>query len=382
MLLAGTDSFPLNPPQGCDLAGFVVRTQPSLGVHDPVLGNTLVLSDGQVRVALVVLDLLGLEPLYTALLRDRLRREAGLAHTLIACTHTHSAPASERLVGCGEQDPEWMVDLQSSVLDSVLRASAELRPVALESGTGETHIGFNRRSLGHEFGEAPDPSAGTDPLLPAARLSLEGGRPLCTLLQASCHPVSLGHENRLVSADYPGFTRRALAQDADTYGLPIFVQGCCGDINPRVSPRCFEESERVGEELAADVRRVTLSPSPEKPALHVTEQPLKLGFREGQGNYKTTLLAVGVGDVGFVTLPGEPFHGLAARIRKDSPFRTTFVCGYANGTVGYLPTAEAYAEGGYEVNDAHRYYGYAGAVSEGGDDLLVRTATSLLRACA
>ncbi|MER3417672.1 MAG: hypothetical protein C4343_00800 [Chloroflexota bacterium] len=36
-------------------------------------------------------------------------------------------------------------------------------------------------------------------------------------------------------------------------------------------------------------------------------------------------------------------------IKRASPFVVTAIAGYSNGSVGYLPTRRAYAEGGYEV---------------------------------
>jgi len=35
-------------------------------------------------------------------------------------------------------------------------------------------------------------------------------------------------------------------------------------------------------------------------------------------------------------------------VRKESGYRNTFFFGYANGWLGYLPTAVAFQEGGYE----------------------------------
>jgi neutral ceramidase len=37
------------------------------------------------------------------------------------------------------------------------------------------------------------------------------------------------------------------------------------------------------------------------------------------------------------------------QVKAGSPFATTFYSGYTNGVNAYLPVAEAYAEGGYEV---------------------------------
>ena len=46
--------------------------------------------------------------------------------------------------------------------------------------------------------------------------------------------------------------------------------------------------------------------------------------------------------------PVELFCEIALRVRDDSPFRHNFFFGYMNGWLGYLPTAQAFKEGGYE----------------------------------
>ena len=46
--------------------------------------------------------------------------------------------------------------------------------------------------------------------------------------------------------------------------------------------------------------------------------------------------------------PVELFCEIALRVRNESPFRHNFYFGYTNGWLGYLPTAEAFREGGYE----------------------------------
>ncbi|HOJ76386.1 MAG TPA: hypothetical protein PLL65_20905, partial [Phycisphaerae bacterium] len=51
----------------------------------------------------------------------------------------------------------------------------------------------------------------------------------------------------------------------------------------------------------------------------------------------------------FCFIPGEPFAETGLAIRAQSPFRVTFVVGYAEGSIGYIPTDEAYRDGGYET---------------------------------
>jgi len=51
----------------------------------------------------------------------------------------------------------------------------------------------------------------------------------------------------------------------------------------------------------------------------------------------------------LLSMPAEPFAEIGVAIKTSSPFATTLVSGYSNGMAGYLPVAEAYPEGGYEI---------------------------------
>jgi hypothetical protein len=55
------------------------------------------------------------------------------------------------------------------------------------------------------------------------------------------------------------------------------------------------------------------------------------------------------------------------------------VAGYTNGCPGYLPTESEYPLGGYEVSDAHRYYGAAGPFRPGSAEDLVAAIARLSR---
>ena len=41
-----------------------------------------------------------------------------------------------------------------------------------------------------------------------------------------------------------------------------------------------------------------------------------------------------------------------AAIKQESPFPVTFMCGYTNGRMAYMPTAEEWTRGGYEVENS------------------------------
>jgi len=62
------------------------------------------------------------------------------------------------------------------------------------------------------------------------------------------------------------------------------------------------------------------------------------------------LQTIAFGGVALVAMPGEPFVEAALRIEDASPFEHTLFSGYSNVGHCYVPTAEAYEEGGYEVD--------------------------------
>ena len=58
------------------------------------------------------------------------------------------------------------------------------------------------------------------------------------------------------------------------------------------------------------------------------------------------------GDIALVGCNIEPFCEIGLAVKKDSPFSTTFMCGYTNGRLAYMATAEEWPKGGYEVENS------------------------------
>jgi hypothetical protein len=81
-----------------------------------------------------------------------------------------------------------------------------------------------------------------------------------------------------------------------------------------------------------------------------------------------------IGNVAFVAYPGEMFVDYQLSLDQQSPFARTFALGYSNGCIGYVPTASAYSEGGYEVDQAFKYYGTLMITSD--CERLIKTATN------
>ena len=68
------------------------------------------------------------------------------------------------------------------------------------------------------------------------------------------------------------------------------------------------------------------------------------------------LWALRINDIGMVSVNGEPFAELALEVKRRSPFTTNFFLGYSNGCLGYLPTPQAFSEGGMEVHESYQNY--------------------------
>jgi hypothetical protein len=391
-LKLGAAKVDITPDGPCELSGFAARTQPGVGVHDPVWARALVFEGGGSRAALIACDLLGFEPERDVLIRSRIAEAAGLEGVILSCTHTHSAPAPMRLIDCGSQDDAWMEALEEQLVGVTLRAREDAVPVEAAFARTEARVGMNRRApligkaahLTYERDRPAETEPGVyDPDLTVLRFSDDEGEGKATLLNHACHPVSLGSEWRTVSCDFPGVAVRMLegAVDDGGYGMPLFVQGACGDINPDVKKRGWVDTERIGMRLG-DAAREALKENGQLLRLSApayAERRVRLPYRNGAGEIEVTVSALAVGDAAFVTLPGEAFCAQGLEVRRRSPFECTIIAAYSNGNLGYLPTREAYPLGGYEVDDAHRYYGYPECVAPEAGEHCVETALELLK---
>jgi hypothetical protein len=198
----------------------------------------LVVADGRDRVALLSCDTQYIHPTLADAVRASAAAATGMAadHVLICCSHTHLGPALYVHPGAAPIDRAYVTNLRFVLAGAVVAAASAVRPVRLSWGTAPTHAAVNRRErrpdgrvvLGH------NPAGPVDPLVGVLRLDGPDGRPLATLVSYACHPVTLGGASRAISADYVGHLRQGV--EAATGSTMLFVQGACGDINPRLGP--------------------------------------------------------------------------------------------------------------------------------------------------
>ncbi len=89
---------------------------------------------------------------------------------------------------------------------------------------------------------------------------------------------------------------------------------------------------------------------------------VQAGRRKGAATVE--LQVIRVNDLALVGIPAEPFVEIGLAIKAGSRVVNTFPVGYANGYLTYVPWPDAYAEGGYEVNEAFKGTMVAGPAEE------------------
>lgn len=253
-LEAGAAQLMIDPPFDSEMSGFAARQGKSQGVHDHLWGKALVITDHHEKVALLIADLVGLDAEIIAAVRKQTAAATGIEpeKVIVGATHTHSGPAVFQGGYLGRVDPAYRNHLIRNLAGAVCLANQNLEPVDLWVGESECRaVGKNRRK----------PGGSTDPQLLVTRWEGPAGTK-ALVVNYACHPVVLGPDNLLISADYPYYLRNTL-ELLYPGAMVMFVNGATGDINtghsahasingapaPQ-SKRTFAEARRLGRILA------------------------------------------------------------------------------------------------------------------------------------
>jgi len=125
----------------------------------------------------------------------------------------------------------------------------------------------------------------------------------------------------------------------------------------RELPRPLEAEEQVKEKEEL-VRRLESQNASEKEVIRAKIAAVYAKIELGHAmkaallpkrEIEAELQAIALDDTLIIGLPGEIFVQIGLNLKNRSRFNHTFVIGYANGNIGYIPTEKALREGGYEV---------------------------------
>jgi hypothetical protein len=215
------------------------------------------------------------------------------------------------------------------------------------------------------------------------------------------------------SGDYPGFAQIEL-EKTHPGAIALFWAGCGADQNP-LPRRKVELAQKYGKQLADSVEAVLATkmqplagswsgvyrevdlpyhevPSREKlvqdtmnankfeanRAKHLLKELEAKGSLRGQYPYPIQVWRLG-GEVTWVTLGGEVVVDYALRLKKDLTPGKTWVMGYANDVMAYIPSLRVLKEGGYEGGGAMIYYGLPSIWSTRVEELIIENVKQLAK---
>jgi len=402
----------VTPPLGvalCNGSG-----TPAKKIVDPLSARGVILLTDKQPIVLCAVDWVGIGNDGNRVWREELARAAGTTPERVAVhsVHQHDTPACDFSV----EKLLVPVGLSGAMFDAPFARVAIARTVAavreaINHPAPVTHIGLgkaivdrvasSRRILGPDGkikykrlstckkAEVRDEPEGlTDPYLRLISF-WDGDRPLVTMMYYACHPVCF-YRRGAVSTDFAGWARM-MRESALPEVAHIYFSGAGGDLavgkyNDGAPCRRLEFANRLADAMTrawdavekypvglGDVgwkvlpTRLPLRPSlTEKQFLKILHDPNET-IRERVRAARTLtwvrrckrgdtidLSCLRIGKASILHLPGEPFVAYQLAAQKIRPDRFVCMAGYGDYGPGYICTAEAYGQGGYEDSRVSR----------------------------
>ncbi|MGH2347662.1 MAG: neutral/alkaline non-lysosomal ceramidase N-terminal domain-containing protein, partial [Chloroflexota bacterium] len=374
-LQAGWAVADITPSTPIRLGGYAARKELSRGIHDRLGVYALTLSNGTTRAIILVADILHVEQDLVEDVRARIRAalpQATIGPIWPAATHTHGGPEVGGVFGYSTVDAAWRESLINAMVTATSSAIAAERPVGMGwAGGAVTGVATNR-----DHPETPADLA-LDLLI---LYEVGSDVPAAILGSFPAHPTVMGADNLAITADLPGAFRRSLASrlgSATPWIAPAtgaaapwiaLATGAAADISSRHVRRGqdFSELDRLGGMLAARAEQLIARAAPvvtDRPPVTLAARSLRIPLalksfpteaaladmarqlhaarptspsdartietaRQGVEGARrlaekihnlprvAELDALRIGPVALVTVPGELYNALGARLRS------------------------------------------------------------------
>jgi hypothetical protein len=397
ILRAGFAKADITPSLPVKLYGYASRKSYSEGIHDPLSVRVAAFENNGNKIILVSTDIgsygSDVFPVFQKSILDKFKlKESELFLTTI---HSHSSPIlSLDTVSGDPNNIEYTKTLQQKLLNAIGEALGNMKPVQTGTGTGYSPVGANRREMKPDgsITLGRNPYGPTDKEVLVMKIAAEDGTAAGVLFDYATHSTSLGPQNMQVSGDVLGlsaqFTEKILGKGLIT---PVFA-GASGNIDPwyrvlpefNTEPGWIPEPVLLGTLLGEEVIHVFRNIEEANPGGTITtafatlECPRKKTPESSNPSEQPQPSTVPVNitvarigdDVAFVGFNVEMLTEIGMEIKSGSPFRNTFIITHCNGYSGYLPPAELYKEGGYEVTSTR--------FEIGSSDMVVKKALRML----
>lgn len=396
VLKAGISIINITPSESLYMGGYdeSCRSGPSQGANGNIYARALVIDDNITRIALIELDVVSLPRQNYDLVRKQISIETGIpfSNIILGCVHNHSAPYP----GDKNIDSDWLKKFNENIIKVVTEAIQDVEPVRIGGGMGRSTIAMNRRkemedtlsyltfdennssqSYGKYKTDQPvliremegvyrlgaNPDGPIDDQVGVFRIDKLNGQLKAVFVNYACHGTSLGGRNNIISPEWNGYMLDYI--ENQFLGVTaIFAPGAAGDINPRFVGGLegyvdnHENTKALGYEIGREVVNVvneieTFIPS--DPVIKLVNESIVCPKKYGGviKDFRNTTISVPVtgiriDDFCWITFPGELFHEIGQELKLSTNLPNTYILGYSNGSLGYMTTQEAYAQGGYE----------------------------------
>jgi hypothetical protein len=401
---AGAAKICISPEQPLWMSGYASRVKPAEGKLHDLWAKALVLEDPHGRRGvLVTMDLVGIPRELSVAVCEALSKKYKFARAsvILSVSHTHTGPVvGSNLGAMYELDDTqqrlvagYAKSLQEKLVAVVGEAIDKLAPAEIAWGKGHVTFAVNRRNNKEadvpklrETGRLKGP---VDHDVPVLAVRDPAGRLRAVVFGFACHATVLDFYRW--SGDYPGFAQVFL-EKSHPDAVALFWAGCGADQNP-LPRRTVALAEEYGRQLADGVDAVLRAPMvPVRGRLSAAYGEIPLPFadlptreqlfkdaassnryvaaraklllkkleRDGSlaGTYSYPVQAWQLGDgPTLVALGGEVVVDYALRLKKELGNDRTWVMGYANDVMAYIPSLRVLKEGGYEGGGAMVYYG-------------------------
>jgi hypothetical protein len=398
---AGIAKAVITPAEPMWMAGYGNRDKPAEGkAMDLWIRAVALEADGR-RAVIVSSDTLGIpKPIYDAV-AERLEKEFGLsrAQFVLGASHTHCGPVLRGALYDAYPITEVHIEqinaysdwLTKEIVTTIGAALKNLRPARVSRGVGQTDFAVNRR-----MNREPDvPTLREQNLLlgpvdhsvPVLAVRDPEGKLAAVVFGYACHNTTLDYY--LWSGDYAGYAQNAL-EERHPGVTACFLMGCGADQNP-IPRRSVELAKQYGEMLASAVEAALKETTPLTPKLETSHAfvTLKLGslpsddelqkLSRGPANYiqrwsarmlrwkqenrpfpQTYAYPIQAWRLGgeqlILTMGGEVVVDYAHRFKAEFGDQT-WVFGYCNDVMAYIPSYRVLLEGGYEGQSSMWVYG-------------------------
>lgn len=393
---AGVAKSVITPETPVWLAGYGSKRPPDGKLHDLWL-KVLALEDSAGhRVVLITSDFQGVPKSMSDRVFAQLKEKFGLErqHVMFTFSHNHCGPRlGDDLVDYYpvEEEQVKLVDeythrMVTKCVATVGEAISRLAPASLSMGGGTTTFAVNRRN--NREADVPAMIAKgfalqgpVDHAVPVMVVHGPDGKLSAILFGYACHPTTLSFFTWC--GDYPGFAQLELEKNHPG-ATAMFVNTCGGDQNP-LPRRSVELCQKYGHMLAEAVEQVLKQPEPLKrisPGIRTAFELVDLPYLEVVSREELTrlqrddnairarwaarlLTKLDAGEK-FESAYPYPIHawqlgsemlviGMGAETVVDYALRFkrefgpgTWVCGYADDMISYIPSRRVWEEGGYE----------------------------------